>query len=30
VSPENLKKMTEDKSTDEYIRFLQQQLPGKF
>ncbi|MEN9371985.1 MAG: hypothetical protein RLZZ64_1060, partial [Bacteroidota bacterium] len=30
VSPENLKKMTEDKSTDEYIRFLQLQLPGKF
>jgi len=30
VSPENLKKMTEDKSTEEYIRFLQQQLPGKF
>jgi len=30
VSPENLKKMTEDKSTDEYMRFLQQQLPGKF
>ena len=30
VSPENLKKMTEDKSTDEYIRFIQQQLPGKF
>ncbi len=30
VSPENLKKMTEDKTTDEYIRFLQQQLPGKF
>ncbi len=30
VSPENLKKITEDKSTEEYIRFLQQQLPGKF
>jgi tetratricopeptide (TPR) repeat protein len=30
VSPENLKKMTEDKSTEEYIRFLQLQLPGKF
>lgn len=30
VSPDNLKKMTEDKSTDDYIRFLQQQLPGKF
>ena len=30
ISPENLKKVTEDKSTDEYIRFLQQQLPGKF
>jgi hypothetical protein len=30
VSPENLKKMTEDKSIDEYIRFIQQQLPGKF
>ena len=30
ISPENLKKVTEDKSADEYIRFLQQQLPGKF
>lgn len=30
VSPENLKKMTEDNSTEEYMRFLQQQLPGKF
>jgi tetratricopeptide (TPR) repeat protein len=30
VSPENLKKITEDKSTEEYIRFLQQQIPGKF
>ena len=30
VSPENLKKITEDKSADDYIRFLQQQIPGKF
>ena len=30
VSPENLKKMMEDKSIEEYIRFLQRQLPGKF
>ena len=30
VSPENLKKMMEDKNTEEYIRFLQRQLPGKF
>jgi hypothetical protein len=30
ISPENLKKMTEDKSTDEYIRFIQLQFPGKF
>ena len=30
VSPENLKKITEDTTVDKYIRFLQQQLPGKF
>lgn len=30
ISPENLKKITEDKSTDEYIRFIQLQFPGKF
>ncbi len=30
VSPENLKKMMEDKSIEEYLRFLQRQLPGKF
>lgn len=30
VSPENLKKMMEDKNTEEYMRFLQRQLPGKF
>jgi preprotein translocase subunit SecY len=30
VSPENLKKMIEDKNIEEYLRFLQRQLPGKF
>lgn len=30
VSPDNLKKMMEDKETAGYIKFLQQQLPGKF
>ena len=30
VSPDNLKKMMEDKDTAAYIKFLQQQLPGKF
>ena len=26
----NLKKMMEDKSIEEYLRFLQRQFPGKF
>ncbi len=30
VSTENLQKVMEDKTTEAYIRFLQQQLPGKF
>lgn len=30
VSPDNLKKMIEEKSTDAYLNFIKGQLPGKF
>ena len=30
ISPENKKRMLEEKQTERYIKFLQNQLPGKF